>query len=150
MSMKKRPVIFAVPALALSLAACSDTAANKDETAEPSVSEVTVTEQVTTEVVSGDDDADDRDDHQAAQSQSAASQGELPAEVTGNTGEAEAEMADEGVTAADVERVLAAANNNEAGIEIEWDYDGYWEIELGDIDIDINPDGLVLDVDRDD
>ena len=54
------------------------------------------------------------------------------------------------MTKADVDRVLSAANNNEPGVTVEWDDDGYWEIELGDIDIDIDPEGLVLDVDRDD
>lgn len=59
-------------------------------------------------------------------------------------------MAEEGVSEDDVQRVLAAANNNDAGVEIEWDDDGYWEIESNGIDIDIDPEGLVRDVDRDD
>ena len=56
-------------------------------------------------------------------------------------------MADEGVSEADVEAALAAARNGEA--EVVWD-DGYWEIEFGDIEIDIDPEGLVRGVDRDD
>lgn len=71
--------------------------------------------------------------------------GELPAAVTDYTQEARAEMAEEGVTEADVEAALAAAHNGEA--EVEWD-DGYWEIEWRDIDVDINADGVVLDADR--
>lgn len=151
--MKKLTTIIAVPALSLSLVACGDTAA--DAPAETAAAPETVTEQAaeTTAAVADDDDddRDDRDDQADDQPQTAGgAQGNLPAEVTGYTGEAEAEMADEGVSAEDVERVLAAANNNEAGIEIEWDDDGYWEIEHGDIDIDIDPDGLVREVDRDD
>ena len=59
--------------------------------------------------------------------------------------EARAEMADEGVSEADVEAALAAARNGEA--EVVWD-DGYWEIEWRDIEVDINADGMVLDADR--
>ena len=157
--MKKLTTIFAVPAPSLSLAACGDTA--DDAPAETAAAPETVTEQAaeTTAAVADDDDddddrddqADDRDDQADDQPQAAGSaQGELPGEVSGYTGEAEAEMAEEGVSEDDVQRVLAAANNNEAGVEIEWDDDGYWEIELGDIDIDIDPDGLVREVGRDD
>lgn len=71
---------------------------------------------------------------------------ELPANVTGYTDEARSEMADEGVTEADVEGALAAAHRGEA--EVEWDDDGYWEIEWGEIEIDIDPNGLVRDADR--
>lgn len=77
-------------------------------------------------------------------------QRELPASVSGYSEKAEAELIDEGVTKDDVDRVLTAALNNDPGVEIEWDDDGYWEIELGAIDIDIDPNGLVVDVDRDD
>lgn len=156
MRLKKLTTIFAAPALSVSLAACSGTA--DDAPSETSAAPETVTEQVTETTPAADDgdddqadDQDDQADDQDDQSQAAGSaQGNLPAEVTGYTGEAEAEMADEGVSAEEVERVLAAANNNEGGLEIEWDDDGYWEIEFGDIDIDVDPDGLVRDVDRDD
>lgn len=149
MRLKKLTTIFAVPALSVSLAACSDPA--DDAPSETSAAPETVTEQVTETTPAADDGDDDQADDQDDQSQAAGSaQGDLPAEVTGYTGKAEAEMADEGVSAEEVERVLAAANNNEGGVEIEWDDDGYWEIEFGDIDIDVDPDGLVRDVDRDD
>lgn len=78
------------------------------------------------------------------------SQRELPSAVSGYTEKAEAELIHEGVTKDDVDRVLTAARNNDSAVAVEWDDDGYWEIEFGDIDIDIDPDGLVLDVDRDD
>lgn len=95
-----------------------------------------------------DDDVDDADDAGAATPAPAtpAAAGELPTAVTDYTQEARAEMADEGVNDADVEAALAAAHNGEA--EVEWDDDGYWEIEWRDIEVDINADGLVLDVDR--
>lgn len=145
MSTKKLSVLFAVPALTLSLAVCSqaeDSASSTGASAESSVAQEVATEtQATTDQVQSQSEN---------QTQPGTAQGDLPAEVTGYTGEAEAEMADEGVTAADVERVLAAANANEAGVSIEWDDDGYWEIEFDDIDIDVDPNGLVLDVDWDD
>ena len=55
-------------------------------------------------------------------------------------------MADEDVSEADVEAALAAARDGQA--EVEWDDDGYWEIDWRDLDVDINADGLVLDADR--
>lgn len=142
MSLKKLSTIATVPALALSLAACSDSEDSSTSNSEPSVVTETVTEK------SAEDHA--KNETQQAAPPAASAQGELPAEVSGYSPEAEAEMAEEGVTEADVERVLAAAHNGDAGVQIEWDDDGYWEIELAEIDIDINPDGLVLDVDKDD
>lgn len=54
-------------------------------------------------------------------------------------------MADDGLTEADVEAALTAARNGDA--EVEWD-DGIFEIEWQDIDININPGGVVLHADR--
>ncbi|UIZ92940.1 hypothetical protein JZY91_04145 [Corynebacterium sp. CNCTC7651] len=71
---------------------------------------------------------------------------DLPAAVTGYTGEAREEMADDNVTEADVAAALEAARNGNA--EVSWDDDGYWEIEWNDIDIDITPEGMVLEADR--
>lgn len=145
-SLKKLSTIAAVPALAVSLAACGDSGASNTSTSEPSVVTETVTEQSAEETAKDDS----QDDAQEAASPAASAQGELPKEISGYSPEAEAEMGEEGITEADVERVLAAANNGDAGVEVEWDDDGYWEIELGEIDIDIDPDGVVLDVDKDD
>lgn len=78
----------------------------------------------------------------------ASSESEIPEAVTDYTDEAREEMADDGISEADVERVLAAARNQEAGVEVEWEDDGYWEIEFEDIDIDITPEGKVLEADR--
>lgn len=135
MSKKKLTTLIAVPALSFSLAACSDS--GEDAAPEAITEEVAATP--TAPTASADDGQSEQDDDQD----------DLPAEVTGYTAEAEAEKSEEGVTDSDVESVLAAARNNEAGVEIEWD-DGYWEIEFGDIEIDIDPEGLVRDVDRDD
>lgn len=133
-----------------SLTACGESAeqvapeTNAEASAEASVEPETVT--VTTGA--DDDDVDDADDAGAATPAPAtpAAAGELPTAVTDYTQEARAELADEGVNDADVEAALAAAHNGEA--EVEWDDDGYWEIEWRDIEVDINADGLVLDVDR--
>ena len=144
MSMKKLTTLIAVPALSLSMVACSSTSDEDAETAtDQAPSETAVAEEVTAEEAMTSDDNDD----QASAGSSA--QGELPDAVTGYTSEAEAEMAEDGVSEADVERVLAEAKQGGDGVETEWDDDGYWEIELGEIDIDIDPDGLVREVGRD-
>ncbi|AQQ16313.1 hypothetical protein CGLAU_11925 [Corynebacterium glaucum] len=78
----------------------------------------------------------------------ASSEHEIPEAVTGYSDEAREDMADDGISEADVERVLTAARNQEAGVEVEWEDDGYWEIEFQDIDIDITPEGMVLEADR--
>lgn len=146
MSMRKLSALTAVTSAALTLAACGDTDDSATGTTSPvSAAESSVAEEVATESVSRAP-ADDDDD----QPQPATGQNNLPAEVTGYTGEAKSDMAEEGVTTQDVERVLAAANGGEAGVEMEWEDDGYWEIEFDHIDSDIDPNGLVLDVDRDD
>ena len=165
MSIKKLTTLIAVPALSLSLVACSSTSDEDAGTktdqapAESVVTEEAATEEATTTAVTdddktdddGDDQADDTTDDNDDQAPAAgAAQGELPDAVTGYTSEAEAEMAEDGVSEADVERVLAEAKKDGAGVETEWDDDGYWEIELGEIDIDIDPDGLVREVGRDD
>lgn len=147
---------MAVAALSFTLTACGDSgnsAADSDAGAESSVAEEVASEASSASTsaaavtsagaaAENDDDGDDRSDDHARR--------DLPSAVSGYTAEAEEEMADEGVSASDIERVLAAANGKEDGVEIEWDDDGYWEIALGDLDIDIDPNGLVLDVDRDD
>jgi len=144
MSIKKLTTLIAVPALSFSLVACSSTS---DEDAgaktDQAPSETAVAEEGATEEAMTSDDNHD----QAPAAGSA--QGELPDAVTGYTSEAEAEMAEDGVSEADVERVLAEAKKGGAGVETEWDDDGYWEIEVGEIDIDIDPDGLVREVGRD-
>ena len=160
MSMKKLTTLIAVPALSLSMVACSSTSDEDAETAtDQAPAETAVAEEATTTAVTdddktdddGDDQADDTTDDNDDQAPAAGSaQGELPDAVTGYTSEAEAEMAEDGVSEADVERVLAEAKKGGAGVETEWDDDGYWEIELGEIDIDIDPDGLVREVGRDD
>ena len=144
-----------------SLTACGESAeqvapeTNAETSAEASTEPETVT--VTTGADDDDaDDTDDADDVDDADDASAASPapapaaapaaGELPTAVTDYTQEARAEMAEEGVSEADVEAALAAARNGEA--EVEWDDDGYWEIEWRDIDVDINADGLVREADR--
>ena len=75
-----------------------------------------------------------------------ANTGELPRAVTGYTDEARAEMAEDGLAEADVQAVVDAAHAGDA--EVEWDDDGYWELEWHKIDVDITPDGLVREADR--
>lgn len=140
-----------------SLTACGDSAdqvapeTHATTNAETAAKPETVT--VTTGADDADDVADDADDADVNNANAAApaapaapAAGDLPTAVTDYTQEARTEMADEGISEADVEAALDAARNGEA--EVEWDDDGYWEIEWGDVDIDINADGLVLDADR--
>lgn len=141
MSMKKLSALFAASALSLTLAACGEA----DDAADNTAAETSVAEEVETEAPETDD-RDDQDD----QLQGDTAQRELPAEVTGYSEEAKSDMAEENVTSSEVERVLTAANDTEPGVEIEWEDDGYWEIDFDGIDIDIDPYGMVLDVDRDD
>lgn len=139
--MKKLSALFAASALSLTLAACGEA----DDAADNTAAETSVAEEVETEAPETDD-RDDQDD----QLQGDTAQRELPAEVTGYSEEAKSDMAEENVTSSEVERVLTAANDTEPGVEIEWEDDGYWEIDFDGIDIDIDPYGMVLDVDRDD
>lgn len=134
----------AILALA-SLTACGESADQvaPETQAAPSVETSSEPEAVTD--TTDDDDADDVDDASAA-APAVPAAGELPTAVTGYTQEARSEMAEENVSEADVEAALAAARNGEA--EVEWDDDGYWEIDSSDLDVDINADGLVLDADR--
>ncbi|WP_087116826.1 hypothetical protein [Corynebacterium urinipleomorphum] len=149
MSIRKLTALAAVPVLAVSLAACGesdDTTSATDGAAETSVAEEVATESAPGTVTeSTSPGADGGTDDQIV-----AAQHDLPREVSDYTGEAKSDMGEESVTPDEVERVLAAANNKEAGVDIEWDDDGYWEISFGGIDIDVDPYGLVLEVDRDD
>lgn len=70
---------------------------------------------------------------------------ELPASISGYSEEAQSDMAEDGLTEADVQGVLDAAKEGRA--EVEFD-DEHWELEFNDIDVDITPDGLVTEADR--
>lgn len=129
----------ATAAVALtSLAACgADEAGNQSTVA--STETVVSTETVTSEQTSAPTPA-------AGGANTGGNTGELPQAVTGYTDEARAEMAEDGLTEADVQAVLDAARSGSA--EVEWDDDGYWELEWHKIDVDITPDGLVREADR--
>lgn len=161
--MKK--IIALASATTLSLTALSACGDAQDDIAEttPDAAQSSVADEVATEVEEqpqetyhedqGLDD-DDRDDNDGAAGGAAGAgagaNADLPKEVTGYSDEARGDMAEDGISEADVKRVLAAAQNKEPGVEVEWDDDGYWEIEFEGIDIDIDQYGLVLDADRDD
>lgn len=129
----------ATAAVALtSLAACgADEAGNQSTVA--STETVVSTETVTSEQTSAPAPA-------AGGANTGGNTKELPQAVTGYTDEARAEMAEDGLTEADVQAVLDAARSGSA--EVEWDDDGYWELEWHKIDVDITPDGLVREADR--
>ena len=71
---------------------------------------------------------------------------DLPTEITGYSGEAERDLNEEGLTKDEVAQVLQRAHTGEG--KVKWDNDGYWEVEVGGVDVDIDKNGLVLDVDR--
>ncbi|MDK8241915.1 hypothetical protein HMPREF3145_04470 [Corynebacterium sp. HMSC05C01] len=122
----KKMVALTVAATAgLAVAACSDSGETAPETVTETVAPETVTETSNAGVAVSED---------------------LPAAVTGYSDEARKDLVDENVTEAEVQDVLKAAQDGKA--KVEWDDDGYFEVEFGEIDIDIDKDGLVLDVDR--
>ncbi|MDK6493730.1 hypothetical protein QP172_08305 [Corynebacterium coyleae] len=122
----KKMVALTVAATAgLAVAACSDSGETAPETVTETVAPETVTE---------------------TSNAGAAVSEDLPAAVTGYSDEARKDLVDENVTEAEIQDVLKAAQDGKA--KVEWDDDGYFEVEFGEIDIDIDKDGLVLDVDR--
>lgn len=122
----KKMVALTVAATAgLAVAACSDSGETAPETVTETVAPETVTE---------------------TSNAGAAVSEDLPAAVTGYSDEARKDLVDENATEAEVQDVLKAAQDGKA--KVEWDDDGYFEVEFGEIDIDIDKDGLVLDVDR--
>lgn len=152
MILKKTLAVTATATLAVAgLTACGDTA---DDTAGNVTEAVTspvdaATDAAATEAtdVAGTDSAVARStDDDADDAAGAGAPSELPVSVTGYTAEAQSEMAEDNITEADVEAVLEAARNGQA--EVEWDDDGYWEIEWQDIEIDIDTAGMVLEADR--
>lgn len=70
---------------------------------------------------------------------------ELPASISGYSDEAKSDMAEDNLSEADIQGVLDAAHDGRA--EIEFD-DGHFELEFNGIDVDITPDGMVLEADR--
>ena len=122
----KKMVALTVAATAgLAVAACSDSGETAPETVTETVAPETVTE---------------------TSNAGAAVSEDLPAAVTGYSDEARKDLVDENATEAEIQDVLKAAQDGKA--KVEWDDDGYFEVEFGEIDIDIDKDGLVLDVDR--
>ena len=122
----KKMVALTVAATAgLAVAACSDSGETAPETVTETVAPETVTE---------------------TSNAGAAVSEDLPAAVTGYSDEARKDLLDENVTEAEIQDVLKAAQDGKA--KVEWDDNGYFEVEFGEIDIDIDKDGLVLDVDR--
>ena len=73
------------------------------------------------------------------------SSAELPASISGYSDEAKSDMAEDNLSEADIQGVLDAAHDGRA--EVEFD-DGHFELEFEDIDVDITPDGMVLEADR--
>ena len=122
----KKMVALTVAATAgLAVAACSDSGETAPETVTETVAPETVTETSNAGVAVSED---------------------LPAAVTGYSDEARKDLVDENATEAEIQDVLKAAQDGKA--KVEWDDDGYFEVEFGEIDIDTDKDGLVLDVDR--
>ncbi|ERS54629.1 MULTISPECIES: hypothetical protein [unclassified Corynebacterium] len=144
-------IAAATAALGLTLAACSD-----DGSSAP----VTVTETAIPAEQSNQNNQDDGKETvtvtsgadananggNAGQGGGNAATNDLPTEITGYSGEAERDLNEEGLTKDEVTQVLQRAHNGEG--KVKWDNDGYWEVEVGGVDVDIDRNGLVLDVDR--
>lgn len=144
-----RAAVAGVAVIALPLlSACSG--GGTDET-------VTETATVTT-AAAGDDNSDDRDDRddnaddaqetvtETAGAGSAAAQGAspgdpAPCEVASFSDEARNDMAEEGL---DEQRVRDVVAQGCGTAELD---DGVWKIDVEEIDVEILPDGTVVDVD---
>ena len=147
-------IAAATAALGLTLAACSNGGSSAPvtvtETAAPadqsSQSNQNGGKETVTVTPGADANANGGNAGQAGQAGGNAATNDLPTEITGYSGEAERDLTEERLTKDEVAQVLQRAHNGEG--KVKWDNDGYWEVEVGGVDIDIDQNGMVLDVDR--
>lgn len=144
-------IAAATAALGLTLAACSDDGSSAPvtvtETAAPADQSNQNNKDGGKETVTVTSGADaNANGGNAGQGGGNAATNDLPTEITGYSGEAERDLNEEGLTKDEVTQVLQRAHNGEG--KVKWDNDGYWEVEVGGVDVDIDKNGLVLDVDR--
>ena len=147
-------IAAATAALGLTLAACSNGGSSAlvtvTETAAPadqsSQSNQNGGKETVTVTPGADANANGGNAGQAGQAGGNAATNDLPTEITGYSGEAERDLTEERLTKDEVAQVLQRAHNGEG--KVKWDNDGYWEVEVGGVDIDIDQNGLVLNVDR--
>lgn len=114
----------------------------------PSTTTVTQTASFTTTVTEAEAPAPNQAPNQVPNQVAPAPAGEpdradIPCAATSYTPDAEKDLVDEKVTKEEVDEVLRQGCR-----AAKWDNDGYWEIEWGDIEVEIYPDGTVRDVDR--
>ncbi|MER0087864.1 hypothetical protein ABRP86_03825 [Corynebacterium sp. KPL3927] len=144
-------IAAATAALGLTLAACSDDGSSAPvtvtETAAPADQSNQNNKDGGKETVTVTSGADaNANGGNAGQGGGNAATNDLPTEIIGYSGEAERDLNEEGLTKDEVTQVLQRAHNGEG--KVKWDNDGYWEVEVGGVDVDIDKNGLVLDVDR--
>ena len=147
-------IAAATAALGLTLVACSDNGSSAPATVTETVASTVQGNQSnqnggkeTVTVTSGADaNANGGNAGQGGQAGGNAATNDLPTEITGYSGEAERDLTEERLTKDEVTQVLQRAHNGEG--KVKWDNDGYWEVEVGGVDIDIDKNGLVLSVDR--
>lgn len=147
-------IAAATAALGLTLAACSNGGSSAPvtvtETAAPadqsSQSNQNGGKETVTVTPGADANANGGNAGQAGQAGGNAATNDLPTEITGYSGEAERDLTEERLTKDEVAQVLQRAHNGEG--KVKWDNDGYWEVEVGGVDVDIDQNGLVLNVDR--
>ena len=147
-------IAAATAALGLTLVACSDNGSSAPATVTETVASTDQGNQSnqnggkeTVTVTSGADaNANGGNAGQRGQAGGNAATNDLPTEITGYSGEAERDLTEERLTKDEVTQVLQRAHNGEG--KVKWDNDGYWEVEVGGVDIDIDKNGLVLSVDR--
>ena len=144
-------IAAATAALGLTLAACSNGGSSAPvtvtETAAPADQSSQSNQNGGKETVTVTPGADaNANGGNAGQAGGNAATNDLPTEITGYSGEAERDLTEERLTKDEVTQVLQRAHNGEG--KVKWDNDGYWEVEVGGVDIDIDQNGLVLNVDR--
>lgn len=147
-------IAAATAALGLTLAACSNGGSSAPVTVTETVAPADQSSQsnqnggkeTVTVTPGADANANGGNAGQAGQAGGNAATNDLPTEITGYSGEAERDLTEERLTKDEVAQVLQRAHNGEG--KVKWDNDGYWEVEVGGVDIDIDQNGLVLNVDR--
>lgn len=148
--MKKFIIATASSVMALGLmTACSDSGSSAPVTV--TETPAPVTETVTEKAEATADETATKDAAAPASKDQKEQRGverpkDVPSSVSSYSTEAEREMTEEGLTEADVDSVVKAAVDGEA--RVDWDRDGYFELEHQGIDIDVTPEGKVLDVSR--
>lgn len=141
--MKKFLAAAAAASLTTALVACSNSGSSEPVTVTETQAPVTVTEAEAQTESNGSATSEQNN----TQAQQGVDRPENVPTISSYSTKAEMEMQEDGLNKQDVEGVVQAAIDGTAD-KIEWDNDGYFELEHQGIDVDITPEGEVLDASR--